>query len=218
MKKVILSILVIGAFLSSCSNNASVEAGDAKEVEVVQTETTTELNTVDPSSSVAWRATHLGGVQPRFGKISLKDAKVLVNNGEVTNATIVMNMASITVENFGDDQKSTGELTGHLLSGDFFDVETFRTATFELVEVKAGQGEFNSVVTGNLTIKDVTKSITFNATITVGESNVSIKSEDFSVDRSDWGLTYHAEGSEGVPVDYLIADDIGFTINMKVAK
>ena len=74
------------------------------------------------------------------------------------------------------------------------------------------------MVTGNLTILDVTKSITFKANISINENEVSVISEDFSIDRTEWGLTYHVEGSEGVPVDYLIANDIGFTINLTVTK
>ena len=50
------------------------------------------------------------------------------------------------------------------------------------------------------------------------EDMVSIQSEDFAVDRTEWGLLYNVEGSEGVPADYLIANDIGFTIDVNVSK
>jgi len=218
MKRVILALFAAGALVSSCSNNGNqVEATDAENVEVNKEETTVTYGTVKAESSVAWRASHLGGVQPRFGKIFAKSAELLINDGKVANATIEMDMGSFTVENF-EDAESKAKLEGHLKNDDFFKVEQFPTSKFELTGIKAAEGDFNSEVTGNLTILDATKSISFKANVTVSDAEVSIKSEDFAVNRTDWGLTYNVEGTEGVPADYLIANDIGFTIDVTVTK
>jgi len=219
MKKVILMLFVFGTILSSCSNNGEkAKTKDAEKVTVVKNEKTNTFKKIKLGSVVNWRASHLGGLQPRFGNINLKSANLLVNEDKLTNATIVMNMSSITVESFpkGSDEKS--DLTGHLKSGDFFNVKSFPTSKFELSSVKNITGDYNSEVTGNLTIKDATKSITFKANVIVAKNLVSIESEKFSVDRTNWGLTYHVKGSPGVPADYLIADDIGFTISVTVIK
>jgi polyisoprenoid-binding protein YceI len=74
------------------------------------------------------------------------------------------------------------------------------------------------LLTGNLTIMDITKSITFKANVSVSDANISVKSEDFAVNRTDWNLTYNTEGTAGVPVDYLIANDVGFTIDVTLNK
>ena len=92
------------------------------------------------------------------------------------------------------------------------------TAKFELTNVEKTTGDYNSKITGNLTILEVSKSITFNANIAVLDNSVAINSEDFSVNRQDWGLNYHTEGDAGVPADYLIANTVGFTINVSVIK
>jgi polyisoprenoid-binding protein YceI len=219
MKKTTLVALVFGAFLASCSDNGKqVEAGDAETVETVQTEKTVEYKTVKEGSYFDWRASHLGGVEPRFGKMTAQSASVLVNNGEVTNASILVDMNSLTVENFGDDVESTTKLTGHLLSPDLFNTEAFPTSKFELTSIAEGTGEYNSSITGNLTILETTKSITFNANVTVSDNEVSVVSEDFAIVRQDWGIIYHTEGDEGVPGEYVIANDIGFTINLTVSK
>lgn len=220
MKKRFLSLAVVGIVMSSCTDNGrKVEANEAQAIEVVKSEATIELTSVSNGSHVDWRASHLGGAAPRFGKISLKSATVLVNNGEMTNATFVMDMAAFTVDNFGDDKKSQAELTGHLQSQDFFEIEKFPTTTFDLSRINPMKTDgFNSEITGNLTIKGVTKSITFKANVSVTAEKVSIVSEDFAVDRTDWGLLYNVEGTEGVPADYLIANDIGFTIDVNVSK
>ncbi len=219
MKKTILSFLVAATILSSCSDNGQqATTTDAQEVETVETTETVTFATVKEGSHLDWRASHLGGVQPRFGDISLQSASFLVNNGVLTNAAVMVDMASLTVKSFPEGSKEQSDLTGHLKNDDFFKIATYPTAKFELTKLESAEGDYNSVVTGNLTILDATKSITFKANVTVSQSEVSIKSEDFAVNRTDWGLVYNVEGSEGVPADYLIANDIGFTIDVVVTK
>lgn len=219
MKKVILSIFVLGAILSSCSNGTQVEASDAENVELVENEATVEYTTINESSKLDWRATHLGGVGERFGIISLKDASFLVNNGVLSNAKVDIDMLSLSVDSFSEeDAEQKEKLTGHLLADDFFKTETYPTSTFELTNIESTDGDYNSTLTGNLTILDATKSITFNANVNVTDESVSMVSEKFIIDRTDWGLSYHIEGSEGVPVDYIISNDLEFTINVTIEK
>ena len=219
MKKTVVLAVTMGLIIASCSNNGNeATVKDAEAVTVEKTAVTNEYKTVKAGSELDWRASHLGGVQPRFGKISVKDAELLVNDGKLSNAKLHIDMTSFSVDNFGDDEDSKNKLTGHLMGADFFNVETNPTSTFELTNITAIDGNFNTEVTGNLTILDVTKSITFKANILVSENEVSVQSEDFTLDRTLWGLTYNVEGTEGVPVDYLISNDLGFTINVTVTK
>ena len=70
MKKITLIALVFGALLASCSDSGKkVEANEAEAVETVETETTVEYKTIKDGSYLDWRASHLGGVEPRFGKV-----------------------------------------------------------------------------------------------------------------------------------------------------
>ncbi len=219
MRKTVLTGLVVVAILGSCANNGEkAEIQEAKKVSVNEVKTSVLFNNITDGSQVDWRASHLGGVQKRFGKIYLKNAKFVVNNNELSNATVEMDMHSFTVENFPEDGEQTAKLTGHLKSDDFFKVEAYPTAKFELVDVQNATGDYSSKVTGNLTILDVTKSIAFNANITVADNEVSLKSEDFSIDRTQWGLIYNTEGTAGVPADYLISNDLGFTIDVTLSN
>lgn len=219
MKKIILAMFAMGMILSSCGNNGEkAETKEAEKVSVEKTQQTTTLKTIGNDSFVNWRASHLGGVQPRYGKVFIQDVTFLVNNGILSNATVEMDLASLTVESFPEGSEQIAKLEGHLKSPDFFNIEQHPTSKFELTQLEKTTGSFNSKITGNLTISGITKSISFNANVNVTENEVSIKSEDFSIDRADWNLTYNAEGTEGVPVDYLISDDIGFTINVSATK
>lgn len=218
MKKIILSVFVVGALLTSCGDSA-VEASDAENVELVQGEETMEYSTVKEGSLLKWSATHFGGVGERYGVINITNSSVLVNNGQLSNVNAEIDMNSFTVDSFSEEEAEDAEqLKGHLQGKDFFDIETYPTSTFELTKIESAEGDYNSTLTGNLTIMAETKSITFKANVSVSDTEVSIHSEDFIIDRTDWNLSYHIEGSEGVPIDYIIANELGFTINMTVSK
>lgn len=218
MKKVILSVILVGVMISCSNNGKKVTTQKAEDVELVKTSKTIHFNTITEDSYIDWRASHLGGVSPRFGKIYYKTASVLVNDGELSNVTILINMSSLTVESFPKGAEEIGKLTGHLKSADFFNVAKYPISKFELTQAEGISGKFNTKLTGNLTIKDITKSITFHANVLVTDYEVSIMSEDFSVNRLDWGLSYNVEGTKGVPVDYIISNDVGFTIHTTFKK
>jgi len=211
--------MAIATIAASCGSNG--EKAATSEAETIKTENADEaisFSVIDEGSYLDWKASHLGGVQERFGKVSFKEATVLVKDGKVSNATILMDMTSLTVENFPEGAEEKGKLTGHLLGPDFFNKDTYPNSKFELSGIESNDGEFNSSVAGNLTILDVTKSITFKSNVSVEEDKVSIVSENFTVDRTDWGLKYNVKGTAGVPVDYLIDNEVGFKINLILSK
>lgn len=218
MKKLVLSIAVLSLTLAACSDGTQVEASDAENVNLVENEATVEYASIKEGSKLDWGATHFGGAGPRFGIISLKSASFLVNNNALTNASVEIDMSTLRVDNFGEDTASQSQLTGHLISADFFDVPNHPISKFELTEIESTEGDFNSTLTGNLTIMDISKSITFKANVNVSDDEVSMKSEKFILDRTDWELKYNIEGSEGVPIDYIISNDLEFVIDVAIQK
>lgn len=218
MNKIVLSLAVIGLALTSCSDGTQVEASDAANVNLIENAKTITYGNVDESSKLDWGASHLGGAAPRFGIISLKSAEFLVNDNLLTNANVEIDMSTLRVDNFGEDTASQNQLTGHLVSADFFDVPNHPTSSFELTGIESIEGDFNSTLTGNLTIMNISKSISFKANVDVSDNEVSMKSEKFILDRTDWELVYNIEGSEGVPIDYIISNDLEFTIDVTVSK
>jgi len=216
-KNINLFILFTAVIFSSCQNNdKKVASTKAETVSIVNTTHTTTYKNIKTGSFLEWRASHLGGIGKRLGKIYYKEATTLVNKGKVTNLDVLIDMPSLTVNNLDKDRAY--DLSEHLKHEDFFNTEKHPTSKFELTNLKTIQGEYNSEVTGNLIILDISKSITFKANINITESEVSIQSEDFVIDRSEWGLTYNAEGAKGVPLNYLISDNIGFTVDITTFK
>lgn len=217
MKKILFTVLIISVLISSCNGNKKVETTESKKVETLKNDDTSVYQTIDKGSKMKWKAAHLGGVNERSGSFLLQSAKGLVNEGKLTNATFNIDMNTITVESI-TDPKQKNDLTDHLKSADFFDIKKHPVSKFEITEIKETTGDYNSHITGNLTIKGVSKSIGFNANIEVNDKAVSVNSEAFSVNRQDWGLSYHSEGEVGVPKDYLIANAIAFKIAVKITK
>ncbi len=97
---------------------------------------------------------------------------------------------------------------GHLTSGDFFDAETYPTITFTSTDVKRDGGDWT--ITGDLTIKDVTKSVTIpfehtgSARDPFGNVRVGFEGET-TINRKDWGLTWNAALETG---GVLVSDKI----------
>lgn len=101
---------------------------------------------------------------------------------------------------------------GHMKSPDFFDVAQFATASFQALEIKAGgdaavKGTTHTIK-GNLTLRGVTKEVTFPATVAIAGKEVTAKAE-FSINRSDFGIKY-----PGKPDD-LIREGVVLKIDVK---
>ncbi|HET6722610.1 MAG TPA: YceI family protein [Chitinophagaceae bacterium] len=233
MKTRFLSTAVLAsllAFVSCTSAPDSDEAKttDAKDVNENKTGEKWNLNASD--SKIEWIGTKVSGYHT--GIVPLKSGEIYVNNNEVNGGKFVMDIANMEVSGpKGSDTAANAKLLKHLKSGDFFDVTTHPEGTFELTSVKAYTGdvikdttdprqdEINEykvtnpthLISGNLTLKGVTKNIEFPARITVSGSAAEAIAK-FNIDRKEWGIVY-----PGKPDD-LIRDAIHLGISIKAAK
>ena len=154
-----------------------------------------EVLSIDASASkLNWTGSkvtksHPGGFKTFSGAITLVESDPTKSKVEVE-----IDVASL----WTDSEK----LAGHLKTDDFFDVEHHPKATFASTAITAGGAEgATHTVKGNLTLRGVTKEISFPATITVGEKDVTAKAK-FSINRQDFGIKY-----PGAPDD-LIRDEV----------
>lgn len=230
MKKEFIVMMGLLAFIS-CTNapkSDKAKTTEAKEVNEDRNGQKWRLNVSD--SKVEWIGTKVTGYHT--GIVPLKNGEIYVNNSEVTGGKIVMDVANMKVSGpKGADTASNSKLLGHLKSADFFDVTKYPDATFELTDVKPYKGgpvkdtvdtrqdEINEykvtdpthTVSGNLTMKGVTKNIEFPARITVS-GNTAEAIAKFNISRKDWGIVY-----KGKPDD-LIRDEIHLGISIRASK
>lgn len=218
------------AFISCTNAPESDEAKttEAKEVDKNRSGEKWNLNVAD--SKIEWIGTKVTGYHT--GVVPLKTGEIYVNNNEITGGRFVMDVANMSVSGpKAVDSASNTKLLGHLKSADFFDVTKYPDATFELTGIKsyaggavkdtadARQDEISEykvtdpthTISGNLTIKGVTKNIEFPARITVAGNSAEAIAK-FNIDRKEWGIIY-----KGKPDD-LIRDAIHLGISIKASK
>ncbi len=142
---------------------------------------------IDPSHSrVGFSARHAMVTKVR-GSFNEYAGSGTVDNG-IASLSIEIAVSSIDTRSADRD--------GHLQSPDFFDVAAFPKITFVSTSVTdAGAGKV--VVVGDLTVKDVTKSISiefeYTGTATDPYGNARFGFEGVSeINRKDFGLTWNA--------------------------
>lgn len=209
----ITSILFMALAVVSCKEKKNeTEATQAEEVETVAIEATTYTVEAD-SSSVAWK-----GFKPtssHHGTINLTEGTISVANDTVVGGEFVIDMKSIKNIDL-EDPEWNGKLIGHLASADFFDSENHPTSSFAITGIEEKDGK--TFVKGNLTIKEIVKNIEFPAVITVGEEEVTLVSEPFTIDRTDWDIKYNSGKFFENLQDKLIKDEIELAVNVTASK
>jgi len=216
MKRILLAA-VTGTFLfASCQNAPKADKAEATEAQQVQAATGADYKADLAQSRIEFIGTKPVG--KHHGNFMLKNGDLVVDNGNVTGGKFTIDINTLRA----DDQDSTGnaKLGGHLLSPDFFDVQKFPEANFEITAVKTGvdsaslMKDATHTVTGNLTLKGVTKSISFPAKIAVN-NNQTTADANFNIDRTQWNLSYGNDKSLG---DHFIAPEVNIQFHIVAAK
>jgi len=219
MKKLAL-MAALGLFVASCNSDKAAEAttGEAQEVTANGAGETVAL---DSGSTVAWRGFKTYVQSEHLGTVNVQEGTFEVADGKLVGGTITIDMNSITCTDLEDEGKR-GYLEGHLKSQDFFFVDSFPTAVFEIVEVlDPSEATKYSTVTGNLTLRGTTNSITFPADVVVSEEGVKFMAPTFSIDRTLWGAKFHDRDDATIAEslkDDLIDHSIELTIKVKATK
>ena len=175
-------------YLASCNGNAA-KTEDGQEAAKAGTEAVTYK--IDPASSnVEWHAKKVTG--QHNGIVTVKSGELNAQGGKLVAGKFAMDMKSIKVLDL-QDAEMNGKLTGHLNSDDFFATAKNPESTFELVSAEpianAAAGAANYNIKGNLTIKGITKAITFPAVVTINENEV-VTNAEFQIDRTEWDIRY----------------------------
>lgn len=190
--------LLVGAGCVKDPTEGKTEAKVAEAQEVVKAPAAGERLAVDKARSKVGfvgakvTAQHVGVFQEFSGSIALADGKL--EGGDVE---FEVKTASVVADG------GNPRLEGHLRSPDFFEVEAHPTAKFVSTKIVAGSDAegMTHTVTGNLTLRDVTKSVTFPAKVEVTASELRASTE-FGIDRKDFGIVYPGKA------DDLIKDNV----------
>lgn len=167
--------------------------------------------TINPEvSKVEWVGKKVTG--QHNGTISIQEGTLHLHDGGLSTGKVIINMESIVCEDL-EDANWNSKLVGHLNSADFFDVQNHKTATLEILSVSPLKDNQHTV-NGNLTIKGITKPISFPVTVEMKDKKLAAYAE-VSVDRTLYDIKYGSgKFFEGLG-DKMIDDQ--FIVKFKIA-
>ncbi|WP_234735605.1 YceI family protein [Tellurirhabdus bombi] len=168
---------------------------------------------IDPThSEILFKIRHLmvSNVTGSFGSFEGK-VEAAGDDFDGAHVSFSADIASISTNNEQRD--------GHLKSDEFFSAEKFPKLTFESTSFKKIDDE-NYELTGNLTIRDVTKSVTLKAEYggQMGDFYGNTKAGfeiSGKINRKEYGLTWDAVTEAGGVV---VSDDVRLILNVQVVK
>lgn len=216
--KTFLSLILVALVMVACGpSGTEVESSEAQAADTGAEVTATYA--VDTSAStVTWEGSKLigGGHE---GTIPVTMGELQTSNDQLVGGMFTLDITRL--QNSDLDGEGKGKLEGHLKSADFFDVAQHPTATFEITKVTPveGQSDYNYDVTGNLTLKGTSRSITIPAMITMDGNEVTASTPDFVIDRTEWGMQYGSgSGAVELAQDKIINDEVGLNLTLVASK
>ncbi|MEH6406216.1 MAG: YceI family protein [Leeuwenhoekiella sp.] len=217
MKTRLLTLFTMAAIFTavvSCKNDKKheTEAVDA-ETAAMTTPAATKFMVDKESSMIEWEGkkptgTHEGTVKIESGVVKVE--------GDSISGTFLIDMTSIVDTDLEGEQKAN--LENHLKGtvegkeGDFFNVQKYPTAAFEITGITEKDGK--KMMAGNLTIKDTKKNVEFPFTSEVSGNTMTLKSEPFTIDRTEWNVNYGSKSVFDNLGDKFINDDIQLVIDI----
>ncbi len=218
MKRVkFLAVFAIAAIvMASCGGGSDKKAEIIEKLEAGEIPEEVTRAYVDVNASeVAWMGQKITG-SGHNGTIAVKEGVIYVYDNQLWGGEMVIDMTQIVVLDLTDPDMNA-RLKGHLESDDFFSVATHPEAIFEIVRFEAiegaAAGEANYRISGNLTIKEITHSLAFNAIVNHGDGIINAYA-DFDFDRSLYDVRFGSGRFFDNLGDNLINDNINLKINL----
>ncbi len=156
-------------------------------------------------SKITWKAYKVTG--SHTGTVDLREGSLLFNGDKLTGGEFVVDMTSLIATDLEGEYK--GKLEGHLKSDDFFGVENNPSSKLVFTEVKS-TGKNSYEVTGDLTIKGITKPITFDLSVYGSKATATLK-----VDRANYNVKYGSGSFFDNLGDKTIYDEFDLVVDLE---
>ncbi|MEX6687236.1 YceI family protein [Danxiaibacter flavus] len=168
---------------------------------------------VDPMhSEVHFKVKHLV-ISTVTGAFNTFGGEATANGDDFENAKVAF---TLDVNSINTNQEARDN---HLRSAEFFDAGQFPTISFESTSFKKAKGDIYAV-TGNLTMKGITKEVTIDAEYggaakdAWGNTKLGFEVTG-KINRKEFGLTYNALTETG---GLALGEDIKLIANIQLAK
>ncbi len=218
-KKTLLFAFAFVAFFS-CKNDPKIEAAQAAPklesalLEPVPTEGAVTF--VVTEGIVNWSGTNTVGGSGHQGAIMVESGTLLVNQGQILSGKVTLDMNSISVADIKDPGERR-DLESHLKDADFFEVNKFPKAEFEINEVlPSTMPNFNWVLSGTLKMRGKTAPVNIPVKFSIEGDILRAETPAFPINRTTWGVNFHS-GILGTVKDKMIDDTVPISLKI-VAK
>lgn len=168
---------------------------------------------IDPShSEVGFKVRHFLSKTPgRFAKFQ---GTIQIDEKDITRSSVEVSIDTASVNTDNDSRDK------HLRSADFFDAEKFPAMTFRSTSVReVAKGKLE--VTGDLTLRGVTKRITFPITNVgvinspFGDVRAGFIDGTLKINRKDFGVSWNKVLDTG---GTMLSDDVDISLNIEAVK
>lgn len=214
----LLTFLLALATTLSLATNAMAKP-EAKKKETAAPAATYKVS--PESSTVNWTGKKVLVDSAHRGTIAVKTGEVEIKDNMISKGQFDLDMNSISNVDLAASPTDKGKLEGHLKSPDFFDVQKFPTASFKITSTKAlptpKPGEATHEITGDLTIKGKTNSVSFPAVVSVADGKAEATA-NLKIDRTKWDVRYGSDKFFKGLGDKVIANDIDFNLKIVAKK
>lgn len=161
------------------------------------------------NSKLLWTAHKVTGQHE--GTINVSSGTLNIESNSLRDGSFKLDTRSISVTDIAD-KETNAKLVGHLKSDDFFSVEKYPSADFVITGVKPQvNGHYD--ITGKLTIKGITNSLTFPATVTIDKNILTAKAK-IKVDRTKYDIKFRSKSYFENLGDKVIYDDFDLDITL----
>jgi len=141
------------------------------------------------NSHITWTGRKVAG--EHTGTLQLSNGWVIIQNNLIINGKLIFDMKSITNLDV-KSPKWRQKLEDHLKNEDFFDIASFPVSSL-IVKGSSKHiqedSEHSHIILSELTIKDVTKDISFPLSIQKNEDVYTAKGI-IDIDRTEYGIQY----------------------------
>jgi len=161
------------------------------------------------NSSVEWTGRKVTGAHN--GTIGIKEGNFILNDGKLKSGTVVIDTAAIKILDITDSD-TNAQFAGHLASDDFFSIEKFPTASFDILTAKALSNTIY-YLEGNLTIKDITHLVGFEAVLEDNRNVISLNGK-LIIDRTKYDIKFRSGNFFKDLGDTLIYNDFELNFNI----
>ncbi len=158
-------------------------------------------------STIDWTTTQMRGTRIRTGTIAFNDGYLLAVDGEIAGGEFTVDMESMDVTDVPlHESIARRNLLDHLKSDDFFNVAEFPLSTLVITGVEKHSHDLYGI-SANLSIREVTKNITFQAHKT--QDGYTTR---FVFNRFDWNIAYEGSWADKTLIDKEVELKIGIAL------